>query len=49
MELRESDCGSASTNMKSKEDAVLRYFNLLDPTPMREYFEHESDIIDVAW
>ena len=25
------------------------FFNLLETQTLREYFEHESDIVDLAW
>ena len=32
-----------------KEENFSNFYNLLNPKPMRQYWEHEYDVVDISW
>jgi WD40 repeat protein len=35
--------------ISEKEDNISKFYNLIDATPKRQYWEHEYDIVDLSW
>jgi len=34
---------------KEGDDNINRFYHLLEPKPLRQYVEHEYDIVDLSW